>query len=173
VLSGSLDDGTAGLQAIKELGGMAAAQLPSDATYPDMPISAIAHVEVDCVAPADELPHRVITILSGVRCADTERAAADDAVLDEMRPRTLTCPDCGGPLQETEERARPRFRCTVERIELTRRMGERASTTDRPHTVRLLRERKEELEREANLLRVALGHESNDEPPRLPSEAAS
>src|SRR5262245_36988791 len=40
VLSGSLDDGTAGLRAIKEKGGYALVQDPSDAPHRDMPTSA-------------------------------------------------------------------------------------------------------------------------------------
>ena len=55
VLSGMLDDGTAGLRAIKAAGGATIAQDPADATFPSMPESAITNVGVDHIAPAHEL----------------------------------------------------------------------------------------------------------------------
>lgn len=55
VLSGSLDDGATGLQAVKEAGGIAVAQDPEDALFAGMPMSAIELVAVDHVLPAEEL----------------------------------------------------------------------------------------------------------------------
>jgi two-component system chemotaxis response regulator CheB len=55
LLSGCLDDGTAGLRAIKQCGGMAVVQDPDDAEQPEMPRSAMAHVDVDCCMPGSEL----------------------------------------------------------------------------------------------------------------------
>jgi two-component system chemotaxis response regulator CheB len=55
ILTGSLDDGVAGLQAIKHGGGITVVQDPADASMPQMPASALDRVDVDHVTPADEL----------------------------------------------------------------------------------------------------------------------
>lgn len=47
VLTGQLDDGTAGLLAIKDQGGTTVVQEPSEATAASMPLSAIRHVPID------------------------------------------------------------------------------------------------------------------------------
>jgi len=52
VLSGSLDDGTAGLWWIKRHGGIAVVQDPSTAIISDMPENALLHVQADYVLPA-------------------------------------------------------------------------------------------------------------------------
>lgn len=55
VLTGALDDGTAGLWEIKRRGGLALVQSPEDALFPGMPRSAIANVPVDHVVPIREM----------------------------------------------------------------------------------------------------------------------
>jgi two-component system, chemotaxis family, protein-glutamate methylesterase/glutaminase len=55
VLTGALDDGTAGLWHIKNRGGITVVQAPDDATHPDMPMSAIESVAVDHVVPISEM----------------------------------------------------------------------------------------------------------------------
>lgn len=78
VLSGVLDDGTAGLVAIKARGGLAIVQEPTDAAYSGMPDSALANVEVDHVLPAEAIGRSLAQLLGG--------------------PAGLTCPDCGNAL---------------------------------------------------------------------------
>ena len=51
VLSGLLDDGTAGLHDIKRCGGMALVQDPADAKAKSMPMSAINGTKIDHVIP--------------------------------------------------------------------------------------------------------------------------
>src|SRR5262245_7695839 len=57
VLTGSLDDGAAGLLTVKQLGGIAIVQDPSEALFPCMPRNALRSVAVDhVVPPADIAP---------------------------------------------------------------------------------------------------------------------
>jgi two-component system, chemotaxis family, protein-glutamate methylesterase/glutaminase len=65
LLSGYLDDGTAGLAAIKECGGMAVVQDPRDALVPNMPRSALLNVDVDYTLPATEIAPLLVR-LAGV-----------------------------------------------------------------------------------------------------------
>jgi two-component system chemotaxis response regulator CheB len=55
VLSGALDDGAAGLRAIKQHGGVAVAQDPDEAVVTSMPRSAIRLNHVDHVLPTAEI----------------------------------------------------------------------------------------------------------------------
>src|SRR3954471_11480259 len=55
VLSGALDDGTAGLWTVKLRGGTAIVQDPSDAQHRSMPINALENVAVDYKLPVREI----------------------------------------------------------------------------------------------------------------------
>ena len=63
ILSGMGSDGSAGLKAIKEHGGLVLVQDPSSAKFDSMPRSAIEAVVVDVVAPAHELPAKLMALL--------------------------------------------------------------------------------------------------------------
>jgi two-component system chemotaxis response regulator CheB len=128
VLSGVLDDGTAGLSAITARGGMAVVQDPKDAIYPSMPLNAIEHVAVEHVAPADQLGHLLAEICKE-EFPDLERPTpklmeieTDVALMDEQamnqddrpgRPSGFSCPDCNGVLWEIHDGDLVRYRCRV------------------------------------------------------------
>ena len=65
LLSGRLDDGTAGLRAIKACGGVAVVQDPDDAEHPEMPRNALAHVDVDYCVPGSELARTLLRLVAG------------------------------------------------------------------------------------------------------------
>jgi two-component system CheB/CheR fusion protein len=66
VLSGMGADGTLGLQAVRAMGGLAVVQDPDSAEFDAMPRSAIATGCADIIAPAGELPGRILAYNSRV-----------------------------------------------------------------------------------------------------------
>jgi two-component system, chemotaxis family, protein-glutamate methylesterase/glutaminase len=121
ILSGSRDDGTIGLMAIKQAGGLVIAQEPTEALYPSMPLSAIEHVEVDAVLPLDRMAEWLLSRHAGVPPDEGGTPMADPADEDEGRqpPGTgtrFTCPDCGGVLFERIDGELARFQCSVGHI---------------------------------------------------------
>jgi two-component system chemotaxis response regulator CheB len=125
VLSGNLDDGTAGLLSIKQHGGVAVAQAPETALYPGMPRSAIDHVPVDYVVPLDQMPAVLVELTKGEAGpkevlpmeADDVLSGDEEVIADRQTqpgtPSTMTCPECHGTLWETREGALVHFRCRV------------------------------------------------------------
>ncbi|KIH76986.1 two-component system, chemotaxis family, CheB/CheR fusion protein [Geoalkalibacter ferrihydriticus] len=63
ILSGMGSDGTLGLKAIKEKAGVVLVQEPASAKFDSMPRSAIAAGLADLVAPAEELPAKILEYL--------------------------------------------------------------------------------------------------------------
>jgi chemotaxis methyl-accepting protein methylase/flagellar motility protein MotE (MotC chaperone) len=63
ILSGMGSDGTMGLRAIKEKGGISLAQDPASAKFDSMPRSVINAGLADITAPAEELPGKIIDYL--------------------------------------------------------------------------------------------------------------
>jgi two-component system, chemotaxis family, protein-glutamate methylesterase/glutaminase len=129
VLSGTLDDGTAGLAAIKQRGGATIVQDPEDALYPGMPRSAVETVAVDYCLPVSAIGERLVRVtreplevpkgnaMSNDMEFESQMAAFDmDAIEDEDRPglpSVFACPDCGGTLWEINQGEVTRFRCRV------------------------------------------------------------
>jgi two-component system chemotaxis response regulator CheB len=110
VLSGTLDDGTAGLIAVRRAGGVAVVQDPDDAPFPDMPRNAIRGAGADHVAPLDELPQLLLRLTREV--AELPPPGAVRAGDGGGATTPFVCPDCGGVLNLDEE-SLPSFRCQV------------------------------------------------------------
>ncbi len=137
VLSGALNDGTAGLLAIKRAGGIAMVQDPATAAFPGMPKSALTYVSVDWSLPLTALADKIVELVTGTVHegeGSVTMEEMDDEQKLEMRveteiaglnPRAVaqapqygkvssyTCPDCHGPLWEIQDGPLLRFRCRV------------------------------------------------------------
>jgi two-component system chemotaxis response regulator CheB len=125
VLTGALDDGAAGLFAIKQRGGFAVVQDPDEAYCPDMPRAALEHTDVDAVAKLEDiarkLPEWTTEAVGEPSPASALIAAEADIALDGSTqnvptpgtPSVFSCPDCGGVLNEITDERRLRFRCQV------------------------------------------------------------
>ena len=116
ILTGLLDDGTAGLLAIKKCGGVTVVQNPKDAAYPGMPQSALDNLKVDyCVRIRDM--GRLLETLTQERPGRSKRAPKDIRTEAAIAERVLSnvaevnslgkqvpynCPNCGGVLWEMD-----------------------------------------------------------------------
>lgn len=134
VLTGMLDDGTAGLMVIRSHGGMPIVENPRTAMFPSMPQSALARVPDAAVATIEEIPgllqKLVAEELEGssqpvdwqnrtdtannreVRMAELDMSEVEN----EMRngkPSQFACPECGGVLWEIDQSGLLRYRCRV------------------------------------------------------------
>jgi two-component system, chemotaxis family, protein-glutamate methylesterase/glutaminase len=127
ILSGNLNDGTAGLLRIKQLGGAAIVQDPESALYQGMPRSALEHVAVDHVLPVQELAGVVAELVSepaesaevpGMSEQPTSDPQAEEIATADLHqqpgiPSTMACPECHGVLWEAKDEELVQFRCRV------------------------------------------------------------
>lgn len=125
VLTGLLDDGTAGLVAIKKGGGVAVVQDPAHAAYPGMPQSALDGLNVDYCVPLGEMGRLLEVLVSKAhkkirtppRAVQTEATIAERVLSDVAQVNGLgaqvpyNCPQCGGVLWEMAASKAKRYRC--------------------------------------------------------------
>ena len=127
ILSGKLNDGAAGLAAIKRCGGMALVQTPQEAEAREMPLAALEAAPVDRSAHAADLALSLRELVAQPAgppppppadiALEVEIAAG--SAIDRTafallsKPTTLTCPDCGGVMSEMLGDRPVRFRCQV------------------------------------------------------------
>lgn len=123
VLTGGLNDGTAGLIEIKRCGGTTIVQDPGEAVNPSMPRSALHHAVIDhCVALQDipsllaalvtaRDPDALVELAGSAAPERGRKAMTAEYKLDD--PVAVTCPDCGGALRRTELGTLTQFRCHI------------------------------------------------------------
>lgn len=127
ILTGGLDDGAAGLWAVKRLGGVAVVQDPREAPSPSMPESAMRNVEVDHCVPVAEIAPLLVRLTSAEaeekgasavpkRIEIENRIAGEQnpieaGVLELGPPSAYSCPECHGVLLQVKDALPLRFRC--------------------------------------------------------------
>lgn len=127
ILTGMLDDGTAGLLAIKEQGGLAIVQAPTDAAYPSMPQSALRYVKTDFCLPLSEIAAKLVQLAqdpveaqptpSGKLEVEYRISLGDTAAMEQVTAyghlSPFTCPECQSVLWELRDGDFIRFRCRM------------------------------------------------------------
>lgn len=132
VLTGYLDDGTVGLQAIKKRGGVAIVQDPSEAEYPSMAKSALRFVNVDYCLPLAEISDLLVRLSKEPAVEEkaypvTEEIEVESKIAEQgMNTQeflehveaigtrtTYTCPECNGSIWQIGTSDPLRFRCHI------------------------------------------------------------
>ncbi len=132
VLSGTRDDGTAGLRAIHDRGGLAIVQDPDEAMFRGMPQSALAGDHPDYVLPVKDIGDLLSKLARHERSGEARSETMPDELDAELRWANpdlawsapvdpplaatvsgFTCPECHGSLWEIEAEGFPRYRCRV------------------------------------------------------------
>ena len=128
ILSGMLDDGTAGMSAVKKSGGTCIVQDPNQAEYPDMPLSVINNMDVDHVVTLSEIGEVIANItiqkkgkkksivpeevIAESKIAETTAVGID--IIETIADKSVfACPDCGGNLWTMKESPLKRYRCHI------------------------------------------------------------
>lgn len=127
LLSGMLNDGVSGLEAIKRCGGLTMVQDPDDAIADEIPRNALRKVQVNEVLPTAKLGDALLRMISQPAAAPIEApvdirvevqiAAGERSDSDKLREIAdavpLTCPSCGGVMSEMRQGSLLRYRCQV------------------------------------------------------------
>ncbi|HEY4282986.1 MAG TPA: chemotaxis protein CheB [Chthoniobacterales bacterium] len=127
ILTGTLDDGAAGLYAVKARGGLTIVQDPAGAASPEMPVNAMRHMQVDHCLPLEEIAPLLAKIATEKSAAGEHNGRGmKDARHDLVDPPrhmnspppnetqiSLSCPECNGSLYEQKEGDMVHFMCHV------------------------------------------------------------
>ena len=126
ILTGLLDDGTAGMSTIKSSGGIAIVQNPNEADYPDMPLSVLENMDVDYVESLANMGELLSEIIADtnpepfevpqdviIETVIDKRVSTSVDDLTQFEKSEFNCPDCGGGLWITQKDHPTHFRCHV------------------------------------------------------------
>lgn len=125
LLTGYLNDGTSGMEAVKKCGGICIVQDPEDADYPDMPQNALNQVEVDYCMPVSQMggllrelvqnplkKQRAIPNEIRIETDIAKRVLSDLPSVNALGTQVpFNCPGCGGVLWEIKSDDALRYRC--------------------------------------------------------------
>ncbi|GII05372.1 chemotaxis protein CheB [Planobispora takensis] len=210
VLSGMLDDGAAGSAVVERYGGAVAVQDPAESTFAGMPNATIGTTGSPQVLPVREIARWIVRqtrtpVNGGEQVADPQLEREVSLFLRTTLPGPpagdltgFTCPECNGPLYETENGSTPRYECVVghawsaqsmadgqaeaveralwvailrleERLRVLNRMVEGAQRRGQQHSERHFREQAEQISEALETMRMLQSRIGRDSDDRLSS----
>ncbi|HXD88341.1 MAG TPA: chemotaxis protein CheB [Urbifossiella sp.] len=126
ILTGALNDGAAGLMAIRAARGVGIVQDPREAVFASMPQTAVNVAGADLVLTVDQIAPRLIQLVNeSVNGSPAENAlpdfnrAVEQAMSEQIHDKrngdvsVFTCPECSGALWQIGDEKLLRFRCHV------------------------------------------------------------
>jgi len=126
ILTGMLDDGAIGMDAIRRCGGYTIVQDPDEADYPNMPLAVLNKMKVDRCLPLAGIPSAITEFIASnpapkpvpedIRIENEmlEQVATEADRLRQLgEPSLFSCPDCGGGLWEIKSGTVTRYRCHI------------------------------------------------------------
>jgi two-component system chemotaxis response regulator CheB len=115
VLTGFLDDGSSGLLAIKNAGGLAIVQNPEDAEVESMPRNALQQVNADYCVPLKEVAPLINRLVTTEVFQMAQRAGNHNGKPNGKKQSntSFTCPECHGNIWEVNENGEMRFECRI------------------------------------------------------------
>ena len=120
ILSGAMDDGTAGALAVNARGGTLIVEDPATAEVPEMPRNVMRALKPDYCLPVGEISGVLCRLLEGANGTPSHRAPTQRECAAEMEPpdrdvepQGITCPECGGYLAEIHNGKIKQFRCHI------------------------------------------------------------
>lgn len=125
LLTGYLDDGSAGMVAVKRCGGTCVVQDPDDCAYPDMPQNALRLASIDHCLPIDQMGALLTGLIKrrkrkataipddiAIEASIAERVLSDLESVEELGEQVpFNCPGCGGVLWQMKKGKLLRYRC--------------------------------------------------------------